>query len=56
MQKNKKDNPDNLLISDSGLVDNGKNEKVTTLFIHICQLLSVVLIILGILAFIKGNF
>lgn len=56
MQKDKKDKKDNVLISDSGLIDSGKNEKITRLFINICQLLSVILIILAILAFVKGNF
>ena len=56
MPMNKKDKKDNVLISDTGFVDTGKSEKVTTLFIYICQLVSLVLIILGILAFIKGNF
>ena len=56
MQNNKKDKKENILISDSGIIESGKNEKVTHLFINICQLLSIILAILGILAFVKGNF
>ncbi|WP_155834053.1 hypothetical protein [Butyrivibrio sp. VCD2006] len=56
MNKNKKNKSDNLLISDTGVVESGKKEYVTKIFINTCQLLSVILIILGILAFIKGNF
>ena len=56
MRRNKTPKQDNVLISDSGIVSSGKNERVTTFFIYVCQLLSVILIILSILAFIKGNF
>ena len=56
MQKDKKDKKDNVLISDSGIIESGKNEMISKIFINICQLLSVILIILGVLAFIKGNF
>ena len=56
MQKDKKDKPVDILISDSGVIESRKTKKITRIFINICQLLSVILIILGVLAFIKGNF
>ena len=46
---------DDLLISDSG-VSVDKNRKRATIFVISCRILSVILVVLGIAAFIEGNF
>ena len=46
---------DELFISDSGLMVD-KNRKRAAIFVVACRILSIVLIILGIAAFIEGNF
>lgn len=46
---------DDLFISDSGLMVD-KNRKKATVFVISCRILTVFLIILGIAAFIEGNF
>lgn len=44
-----------LLISDHGVIVTKKNIHISV-FIIICRVLTVVLAVLGILAFVKGNF
>ena len=43
---------DDKLIADSGLIENNKTKQATT-FVFLCDLCSIVLIILGLIAFIK---
>ena len=50
---NKKD--DDLFISDSGVMVD-KTRKKANIFVISCRVLSVILVILGIAAFIEGNF
>ena len=44
-----------ILISDSGVVSSNKRLHVS-IFVHLCRILSAALAVLGILAFIEGNF
>ncbi len=44
-----------ILISDYGVTTSNKSFHIS-LFVFLCRSLSVILIILGILAFVKGNF
>lgn len=44
-----------ILISDFGVTTSNKKVR-TSLFVFICRALSLILAILGLLAFIKGNF
>jgi hypothetical protein len=46
---------DDKLITDSGIVENNKTKQAAT-FVLLCDICSMVLIILGLVAFIKGNF
>lgn len=50
-----KDQEKDILISDTG-VKKSKIGLYSTIFVSICQILSVILVILGVLAFITGNF
>ncbi|WP_155830523.1 hypothetical protein [Butyrivibrio sp. NC3005] len=52
MPKNKKED---LLISDSGVKED-LNQRRVTAFVIICRILTIVLIILGVIAFLEGNF
>ncbi len=45
---------DDKLITDSGIVENNKTKQAAT-FVFLCDLCSIILIILGLIAFIKGN-
>lgn len=46
---------DEILISDSGVTKTNKRLKVS-LFVFLCNVMTLILAILGVLAFIKGNF
>ncbi len=48
-------NHKNVLISDEGITTSKKHIKVN-LFVFLCRAVSVALAILGLLAFVKGNF
>ena len=56
MNKDKKNKPDNILISDTGIIEAQKREYAAKSFIGICHSLSLILIILGIMAVINGYF
>lgn len=47
--------PKSQLISDSGVIDS-KKELHTKIFVTLCRIMSLALSIIGILAFIEGNF
>ena len=49
-----KENKDSL-ISDSGIIENA-HTKQARIFVGLCHVVSLILIVLGIIAFYKGNF
>ena len=51
----KKYNNDDLFISDSGVTSSNKKIHIS-LFVFLCRALSIILAILGLLCFWKGNF
>ncbi|SFB99579.1 hypothetical protein SAMN02910398_01260 [Butyrivibrio sp. YAB3001] len=50
-----KDKEKDLLISDSG-VQTSRKGLYSAIFVAICQIFSLILVVLGILAFVSGNF
>ena len=45
---------DDKLITDSGIVESNKTKQAAA-FVFLCDLCSIILIVLGLIAFIKGN-
>ena len=51
MTNNRKDE----LISDSGIIED-EHTKQARIFVFLCDIIAIILIVLGLIAFIKGNF